>query len=57
MEDGVGFACALGKALVKNKNLTELLKLQASLQVVSSIVSATIAERRLGGELTKEKQP
>ena len=52
MENGVGFACAIGNALVKDKDLKELLELQVSLQLVLSIVNGAIASKRLSTDVT-----
>ena len=49
MESDVGFACAVGNALVKGKDLKELLELQVSLQLISSIVNGAIQSLRLSG--------
>ena len=47
MESGVSFACAVGNALVKGKDLKELLELQVALQLISSIVNGAIQSLRL----------
>ena len=49
MESDVGFACAVGNALVRGKDLKELLELQVSLQLISSIVNGAIQSLRLSG--------
>ena len=52
MEGDVGFACAIGNALVKDKDLKELLELQVSLQLILSIVNGAVATARLNGNVT-----
>jgi len=52
MESEVGFACAVGNALVKGKDLKELMELQVSLQLISSIVNGAIASLRLSSGVT-----
>ena len=42
MESEVGFACAIGNALVKDKDLKELLELLVALQLILSIVNGAI---------------
>lgn len=53
MESEVGFACAIGNALVKDKDLKELLELQVALQLILSIVNGAIASKRLDLDITK----
>ena len=52
MESEVGFACAVGNALVKGKDLKELMELQAALQLISAIVIGAIATLRLSPDVT-----
>lgn len=48
MEDTLSVAYAVAKALTEGKSLQELNRLQIALQAISSLVSAEVAERRLG---------
>ena len=54
MEDTLSVAYAMAKALTEGKTLQELNRLQITLQAITSLVNAEVAEKRLDSSLSSQ---